>query len=118
MHSRGLACDTISYPLIRAACENESIINQQEDKIMATTVIFRKDKPSEGGNVFALFPDMPGSPGCCTCYQHVGQHSSADYILAIATSTPATEEQYHDLLAELVSIGYDDLKIRKRYTRG
>ena len=82
-----------------------------------TQVIFRKDTPKNGGDVFALFPDLEGSPYHCMCYQHVGQHGSADYNGCIAVSKPATPTEYADLLAELVSIGYDDLKIRQRRQR-
>ena len=82
-----------------------------------TPVIFRKDHPAGGGDVFALFPTIEGSPGHCTCYQHVGQHGSADYNRCIYTSTLATPEEYADLLAELVDYGYDDLKIYKRRQR-
>ena len=82
-----------------------------------TPVIFRKDTPSNGSDVFALFPTIEGSPGHCTCYQHVGQHGSADYIHCVQTSKPATPTEYADLLAELVDYGYGDLKIYKRRQR-
>lgn len=78
---------------------------------MTTPVLFRMDKPKDGGQAFALFPTIEGSPGYCTCYQHVGQHSSAAYTLCIGDSRRATPEEYADLLAELVDYGYDDLKI-------
>lgn len=76
-----------------------------------TKVVFRKFK--QGGDIIALFPEqtsrlMVGS------YMHVGQHSNADYNGVIAATTPATESEYVDLLAELKSIGYDDLRILKR----
>lgn len=74
-------------------------------------VIFRKFK--QGGDIIALFPEqanrlMVGS------YMHVGQHSDADYTEVIAATTPATESEYAGLLAELKSIGYDDLQVMKR----
>lgn len=76
-----------------------------------TEVVFRKFK--QGGDIIALFPEqtnrlMVGS------YMHVGQHSDADYNGVISATTPATESEYAALLAELKSIGYDDLKILKR----
>ncbi len=81
-----------------------------------TPVIFRKDRKKDGGEVFALFPTFPADSygRCCTSYQHVGQHGGADYSLCIANSTPATSEEGADLYAELVRIGYDDLRVYQR----
>ena len=46
-------------------------------------------------------------------YQHDGQHG--DCVPWISSFTkPATPDEYADLLAELKSIGYDDLQICKR----
>ena len=75
-------------------------------------VIFRIDRE---GIVFALFPELPADYGgiYCTCYQHVGQHCSADYYGCIANSRPATSAEYADLLIELRQRGYD-LEIRQR----
>lgn len=63
-------------------------------------------------DVYALFPTLPGTyeRHTCTCYQHVGQHSSADYNWCIASSRPATPEEYSDLLKELTQI-YDDSEL-------
>lgn len=77
-----------------------------------TPVVFRKLK--DGGDILALLPAEDAGQGYCMSYQHVGQHSGADYTGCIAITTPATPEEYKGLLAELVSIGYDDLKIYKR----
>ncbi len=81
-----------------------------------TPVIFRKDRKTDGGDVFALFPTIPPDIHgyYCMSYQHVGQHGSADFSLCIANSTPATPEEYAELHAELVRIGYDDLKVYQR----
>lgn len=73
-----------------------------------TPIEFRVDPE---GEVFALFPTIPGSPGCCTAYQHVGQHSSATYSLCIEMSRPATAKEFAPLLAELRQIGYNDLEV-------
>lgn len=73
---------------------------------MKTPIIFRKDPPSEGGECFALFPTLPGSPGFCTTYQHVGQHSSADYASCIRRSRPASRAERRELSKELRRIGY------------
>lgn len=63
---------------------------------------FRIDKDS----VFALFPHEHSGSGMVTCYQHVGQHSSAYYSGCITSSKPATPKQYKDLKEELKGRGY------------
>lgn len=77
---------------------------------MTTKVIFRK----LDGEIIALFPELVGdySPYTCTCYAHIGQHSIA---IAEPLGIPATPAEYADLLAELESIGYDDLKVIRRF---
>lgn len=82
-----------------------------------TDVIFRRDLCD--GVVYALFPDEPSDVRgvYCTVYQHVGQHGQADYQMCVGSSRPAKPEEYADLLAELVDIGYDDLRIKQRRTR-
>ena len=42
----------------------------------------------------------------CTSYQHIGQHSGADYGLCIRNSRPATRREAAPLLTELRRIGY------------
>lgn len=84
----------------------------EKDKEQTLTV-FRKDPD---GEVFALFPELEGSPGFSMSYQHIGQHGSADYRLCIRRSEPAIPEEYADLKEELESIGYN-LKIRKKWIR-
>lgn len=80
-----------------------------------TKVIFRiaRDKSRE---VCALFPALAGTndPWTCSCYVHVGQHSSAsvDYVRASRLAKP---HEYADLAQELRRIGYK-LDIRKRFT--
>jgi hypothetical protein len=79
-------------------------------------VIFRAERHGRfKADVTACFPTIPGSPGLATCYQHIGQHSSYCREWYNATR-PATETEFADLLAELQSIGYDNLKIYKRET--
>lgn len=63
---------------------------------------FRIDKDG----VFALFPHECSYSNFVTCYQHVGQHSSAEYRGCIRSSKSATPKQYKDLKKELKSIGY------------
>ncbi len=59
-------------------------------------------------DVFALFPAYPADVDgrYCTSYQHVGQHSSADYGHCIRNSRPATKAEVRPLLTELRRIGY------------
>lgn len=78
-----------------------------------TKVVFRKWKD---GDIIALFPDEPWSRSdySTTSYMHVGQHGAADYVGVIADTRPAREKEYHDLLAELKTIGYTDLRVVKR----
>ncbi len=82
-----------------------------------TDVIFRVDKSKDfKRTVFALLPhDVSTLQGSVGCYQHVGQHSSADYRHCIATSRPATEKEYADLKAEMESgHGYNFKVIKKQ----
>lgn len=77
-------------------------------------VIFRIDQE---GIVFALFPELPADNygHFCSCYEHIGQHCSADYYLCIANSRPATPNEYADLLIELERRGYH-VDVRQRAT--
>jgi hypothetical protein len=72
-----------------------------------TIVIFRVD-PGPRGDVYALMPEDPADETgrLCTSYQHLGQHSEANYAHCIATSRPARPDEWADLLAELTRIGY------------
>lgn len=81
-------------------------------KVM-TKVIFRYDKKAD--EVLAIFPELCISANYYTlCYAHIGQHFEASYPQIIATTQPATIEQYSELLAELEAVGYDDLRVMKR----
>lgn len=79
---------------------------------MKQRVIFRKWKGN--GGVIAFFPDQKDGPYIGS-YEHVGQHSRACY--PHPQTEPATEREYSALLAELRSIGYDDLRVVSRATR-
>lgn len=84
---------------------------------MSTPVLFRVERSGQfKGDITAVFPTIPASQGCMTCYQHVGQHGSCsfDWYYGTRKAAPAT---YADLLAELQRVGYDDLKICTRITR-
>ena len=76
-----------------------------------TPVVFRKFKE---GDIIALFPTMHEGNYLINSYMHVGQHCSADYNLVHSTK-PAKKEEYRDLLEELRQIGYENLKVYKRY---
>ena len=78
-----------------------------------TKVVFRKWK---NGDIIALFPDEPWDQNgyMVTSYMHIGQHGAADYAGVIASTQPAREDEYRDLLAELEQIGYKNLNIVKR----
>lgn len=81
-----------------------------------TPVIFKLEP---GGDVLAVFPAMAGTYAWqrdCGCYAHVGQHGAADVDYA-STLKPAKPAQYAALKAELERIGYDDLVIRRRFSR-
>jgi len=69
-----------------------------------TDMVFRVDS----SGVFALFPhEVCDQQGHVTTYQHVGQHSGANYPHCIRTSKKATPKEYKDLFTELTSIGYN-----------
>lgn len=82
-------------------------------------VIFRVDERDGGYEVIAVFPEMAGDMNpytTCAGYVHLGQHTilSTDIMEWTRHARP---EEYKDLLAELVSIGYDNLKIRRKFSR-
>ena len=83
---------------------------------MGTPVIFRKWPKREGGDVIALFPTLVGdmSPYTCMSYEHVGQHGGADPQEVVWATKPAKPAEYADLMAELKSIGYDDLVVYQK----
>lgn len=74
-----------------------------------TRVVFRKYKD---GDIIALFPKR--GDYMCESYMHIGQHSMADYPQVIRMTKPANESEYKELYNELVSIGYDDLVVKKK----
>lgn len=80
-----------------------------------TAVIFRVDRE---GTVFALFPELPADYDglYCLCYQHVGEHCSADYFGCIAASRLATADEFADLFNELKRRGYE-MRVCRRASR-
>jgi len=82
---------------------------------MKTDPVIIRVSRNDPSDVFALFPAIPGTRdwATCTCYQHVGQHCSADYNLCIRASRPATKQEGKSLLQELQQIGYRPRIIRR-----
>lgn len=78
-----------------------------------TPVIFRK---FSDGAVIALFPTLPGTYDVSTClsYMTIGQHGTASINL-INSTRPAKFSEYFSLYKELISVGYNDLKVCVRY---
>ena len=80
---------------------------------MKTKVVFRKFKKT--GEVIALFPEQHANAyGDIMSYMHTGQHGAASPRITHVDTTLATPDEYANLLAELKSIGYDDLQIIAR----
>lgn len=83
-----------------------------------TKVLFRYDKVCH--DILAVFPNMYwvsfGSK-VVTCYAHIGQHHECHLDYVKSHTRPAKPNEYASLLAELVGIGYNDLRILKRLPR-
>lgn len=79
-------------------------MNEPQERDVVVIRVWKGDD----SDVFALFPTDPADNygHFCTCYQHIGQHSSADYHHCIRSSRPATCCEAAPLLAELQRIGY------------
>ena len=82
---------------------------------MKTPVVLRIWKTGIG--VLALFPTLPSDQygHCCSSFESVGQHGSADYSRCIQKTRPATRAESESLIQELNQCGYD-LQIIKRAT--
>jgi hypothetical protein len=78
-----------------------------------TEVYFLWEKPVKGvkASVFAYFPTIQHNSKLNTCYAHIGQHSACDRDYANSCKQANFNEYYRDLLPELISIGYRDLRI-------
>lgn len=74
-----------------------------------TDVIFR-EWPS--GDIIALFPYDISLHYHCSSYEHVGQHSPADYDLVISKTKPA--KNFAALKKELEGLGYRLRVIKRR----
>ena len=81
-----------------------------------TRIIFRKLK--EDDSIVAVFPDdfHNRQETNIVCYQRIGQHGACCPAWVKESTVNASEEEYKSLLNELVyQIGYNDLKIMKRF---
>jgi hypothetical protein len=92
------------------------MIEQDQHK---TAVIFRKWHAKDGGQIIALFPEIPsGNYGYhVLSYEHIGQHGAADYNGVMARTVPATEEEYAALKRELEQLGYNLAVYQRRNER-
>jgi len=82
---------------------------------MTIPIIFRKF--NKGGDIIAIFPKiLSDNRGNLESYQHIGQHGPCAPDLLQNITKKATKEEYQPLLNELISLGYDDLKIISRRT--
>jgi len=81
-----------------------------------TDIVFRKEKSGDfKGTVYALFPHECGDRnGHVTSYQHVGQHSTANYGHCICSSKPATIGESRELKKEMESLGYNINVVHRR----
>jgi len=76
-----------------------------------TETVFRKFPE---GDILALFPYMIETLNYDVgCYQHIGQHGTADYNHCIEMTKPAKPKEYSDLLKELESMGYNIKPIQR-----
>ena len=85
-----------------------------------TPVIYRRFK--KGGEVIAVFPTIPSSVywGECESYMHIGQHGTCSPTYLINTLTIPAEFDAEDVVAlraELILLGYEDLKTYSRLQR-
>lgn len=78
------------------------------------TAVFRTFR--KGGEVIALFPEIPSDAygHYCESYSRVGQHGGA-YPGAINGTRPATPEEIEPLKRELEGIGYV-VTVRRKIT--
>tara|TARA_R110000868_G_scaffold74337_10_gene214985 strand:+ start:2773 stop:3081 length:309 start_codon:yes stop_codon:yes gene_type:complete len=81
-----------------------------------TDMVFRVDTSKEfKGDVFVLFPhEVADFYGGVVSYQHLGQHSAADYVFCMGKSRKATEEEFAPLKKEIESLGYNVNLVSKR----
>ena len=71
-----------------------------------TLVVFRCWRDT--GDIIALFPELAADyqGRFCDSFEHLGQHSRADYCGVIRATKPVSLEEATDLIRELERIGY------------
>lgn len=86
-----------------------------DDTAPVTLVVFRRWREGNGGDIIALFPELPADyqGRFCDAYEHVGQHGGADYHGVVQATKPVTPAEAAPLSRELERIGYR-LKLIKR----
>jgi len=85
-----------------------------------TDVIFRLWPDNDFILIIALFPYIIDNvdKGFISSYEHLGQHSGADYNGCMESTVSAKENEYKDLKSELESLGYDlNIIKRRNYNR-
>ena len=85
-----------------------------------TDVIFRRWPDTDFNLIIALFPYEIDNieKGFISSYEHLGQHSGADYDGIIRGTVPAKENEYQALKSELESLGYNlNIVKRRNYDR-
>lgn len=98
---------------------NETDDGKELKKLTPVRVIFRMYKHQGNDVCIAFFPALPGDMNpyrTCQSYEHIGQHGAATIDFYLKDTRPATPEEYKDLLDELTSIGYDNVKVCKKMT--
>jgi hypothetical protein len=82
-----------------------------------TKVVFRVWGNKNGGDVIAIFPQIPADQFGCMCemYEHVGQHGGGDARGVVSSTRLARPGEYRELAKELRGRGYC-LQISKRCT--
>lgn len=85
--------------------ETQTALKEHNCSHGETKVVFRK---WPNGDILALFPEVPAdnTGNLCSSYEHVGQHSGADYYHCISKTRPALPSKYASLKAELEHTGY------------
>lgn len=84
-------------------------------------VVFRKypkRRDGTGGDILAILLDCDSHLGMTACYQHLGQHGEGRYFHMMATTKPATPEEYAALKRELEAIGYVVYPRKRRAIQG
>ena len=81
----------------------------RDHPVVLTDMAFLVDKNGPNRDVVAIMPGLAGRVGkldSCTCYVHVGQHSSADIDIVKGACEDATLDEYAELKEELERRGY------------